>query len=171
MLWFFLFMIWIWLLITIFVDIFRSPMSGWAKAGWIDLHHHPAVPRRVHLSDCQRRQDAGAVDGISRRGAAGTGQLHQECCWNRNTTDQLKTLSDLHDAGKLTDDDTTPRRRSSSAESIKSIELIEGPGSTRSLSRLTLTKVVRLRLAHEHQQLTTTASSGFVPSGRFARIL
>ena len=35
MLWFFLFFIWIWLLITIFADIFRSEMSGWAKAAWV----------------------------------------------------------------------------------------------------------------------------------------
>jgi len=36
MLWFFLFFIWIWLLITVFADIFRSDdMGGWAKAIWI----------------------------------------------------------------------------------------------------------------------------------------
>ncbi len=35
MLWFFLFIAWIWLLISIFGDIFRSDMSGGAKAGWI----------------------------------------------------------------------------------------------------------------------------------------
>ena len=35
MLWFFLFFIWIWLLITVFADIFRSDdLSGWAKAFW-----------------------------------------------------------------------------------------------------------------------------------------
>lgn len=35
-LWFFLFFIWIWLLITVFADIFRDhEMSGWAKAAWI----------------------------------------------------------------------------------------------------------------------------------------
>ena len=35
MLWFFLFFIWIWLLITVFADIFRSDdMSGWSKALW-----------------------------------------------------------------------------------------------------------------------------------------
>jgi Short C-terminal domain/Phospholipase_D-nuclease N-terminal len=35
MLWFFLFFIWIWLLITVFADIFRSPdLSGWGKALW-----------------------------------------------------------------------------------------------------------------------------------------
>ena len=36
MLWFFLFFIWIWLLITVFADIFRDHgMSGWAKAAWV----------------------------------------------------------------------------------------------------------------------------------------
>ena len=35
MLWFFLFFIWIWLLITVFSDIFRSDdLSGWGKALW-----------------------------------------------------------------------------------------------------------------------------------------
>ncbi len=35
MLWFFMFFVWIWLLITIFADIFRSEISGFGKAGWI----------------------------------------------------------------------------------------------------------------------------------------
>lgn len=35
MMWFFLWIMWIWLLIKIFADIFRTDMSGWAKAGWI----------------------------------------------------------------------------------------------------------------------------------------
>ncbi|HEY7470186.1 MAG TPA: SHOCT domain-containing protein [Acidimicrobiia bacterium] len=36
MLWFFLFFVWIWLLITVFADIFRSSdLSGWGKALWI----------------------------------------------------------------------------------------------------------------------------------------
>ena len=35
MLWFFLFFIWIWLLMTVFADIFRSrDLSGWGKALW-----------------------------------------------------------------------------------------------------------------------------------------
>jgi Phospholipase_D-nuclease N-terminal/Short C-terminal domain len=31
---FFCWMIWIWLLITILTDFYRSDASGWAKAGW-----------------------------------------------------------------------------------------------------------------------------------------
>lgn len=35
-LYFFLFFIWLWLLIVVFADIFRSPeLSGWAKAFWV----------------------------------------------------------------------------------------------------------------------------------------
>ena len=35
MLVFFMWVIWIWLLITVFADLFRrADMSGWAKAGW-----------------------------------------------------------------------------------------------------------------------------------------
>jgi hypothetical protein len=38
MLWFFLFFIWIWLLISVFSDVFRSDdLSGWGKAGWTIL--------------------------------------------------------------------------------------------------------------------------------------
>jgi hypothetical protein len=36
MLWFFMFVIWFWLLITVFGDIFRSEdLGGWGKALWI----------------------------------------------------------------------------------------------------------------------------------------
>ena len=36
MLYFFLFIIWIWLLIVVFSDIFRSDdLAGWAKALWV----------------------------------------------------------------------------------------------------------------------------------------
>jgi hypothetical protein len=35
MLWFFLWLLWIFLVVSILVDIFRSPdLNGWAKAGW-----------------------------------------------------------------------------------------------------------------------------------------
>ena len=43
MLWFFLFFIWIWLLIMVFGDIFRShDLGGWAKALWVHLRDRAA---------------------------------------------------------------------------------------------------------------------------------
>ena len=105
MLWFFLFMIWIWLLITIFVDIFRTDMSGWAKAGWtFFIIVLPFLGVLIYLiangSKMQERsmQHAAAAQQAQNsyiRDVAGT----------ETTADQLKTLSDLHDAGKLTDDE------------------------------------------------------------------
>jgi len=36
MLWFFLFIAWIWLLISVYADVFRShDLSGWGKALWV----------------------------------------------------------------------------------------------------------------------------------------
>ncbi len=36
LLWFALFVVWVWLLVAVFIDVFRSPdLSGWAKALWV----------------------------------------------------------------------------------------------------------------------------------------
>ena len=61
MLWFVLFFIWIWLLISVFIDIFRShDLSGWEGAVGA-VHHHPPVPRRVRVPDRAWRDDARAL--------------------------------------------------------------------------------------------------------------
>ncbi len=105
MLWFFLFIIWIWLLITIFVDIFRSPMSGWAKAGWsIFIIILPFLGVFIYLiangGKMQERQVDAAVAAQSAQDS-----YIKSVAGTETTADQLKTLSDLHDAGKLTDDE------------------------------------------------------------------
>ena len=45
MLWFFLFFAWIWLLIRIFADVFRSDSSGWVKI--VQPGMNPVI-RQVH---------------------------------------------------------------------------------------------------------------------------
>ena len=68
MLWFFLFFIWIWLLIMVFSDIFRShDLSGGLKAVWMIFVDHHAVPRCVRVPDRARRQDARARGREPRR--------------------------------------------------------------------------------------------------------
>ena len=71
-LYFFLFIIWIWLLFMVFIDIFRShDMGGWAKAPVGDLHHRHAVPRRAGVPHRPGRQDAragGAAGGTAAEG-------------------------------------------------------------------------------------------------------
>lgn len=101
----FLFVVWFWPLITIFVDIFRSPISGWAKAGWtVFILVVPLLGVLIYLivngSKMQERSMESAVAAQQAqdsyiRSVAGT----------ETTADQLKTLSELHDAGKLSDEE------------------------------------------------------------------
>ena len=56
MLWFVLFFIWIWLLISVFIDIFRShDLSGWRQGAVGAVHHRAALPRRARVPDRARR--------------------------------------------------------------------------------------------------------------------
>src|SRR5688572_18483627 len=84
MLWFFLFFIWIWLLILVFSDIFRShDLSGWAKAIWIIaiillpyLGVFVYLIARGHKMQDHAIQDAKAQDAAFRQyvqSAAGSG--------------------------------------------------------------------------------------------------
>lgn len=105
-LWFFLFVLWIWLVITVFVDIMRSDdLSGWAKALWvIGIIILPYLGIFIYLiargGNMAERQvsDAQAADAAQRayiRQAAG----------GTDTADQLANLADMHASGKLDDDE------------------------------------------------------------------
>jgi len=105
MLMFFMFVIWIWLLITIFIDIFRSPVSGWAKAAWtIFIIFLPLLGVLVYLIAEGGKMQERSMDQAAAAQQAQTAYIRQ-AAGTETTADQLKTLSDLHDAGKLTDDE------------------------------------------------------------------
>ena len=107
MLWFFLFFIWIWLLISLFGDIFRSKdLSGWGKALWtIFIIILPFLGVLVYLivrgNSMQERalQDAanresefrGYVQSVA--GASGGG----------GAADEIAKLADLRDKGVISD--------------------------------------------------------------------
>jgi hypothetical protein len=105
MLWFFLFIMWIWLLISIFSDIFRRDMSGWAKAGWVFfLIVLPLLGALVYLiangGDMQERtvKDYQAMESAQKdyiRQVAGTG----------SAADELEKLAGLRDSGVISEDD------------------------------------------------------------------
>jgi hypothetical protein len=110
MLWFFLFIIWIWLLIAIFSDIFRSPdLSGWGKAIWSifviflpylgvfayliarggKMHEHAIAAAQAHDQEMRSYiRDVAATDG----GGGGT-------------ADELARLADLRDKGVISEDE------------------------------------------------------------------
>ena len=108
MLWFFLFFIWIWLLITVFADIFRShDLSGWGKALWtIFVIVLPYLGVFVYLIARGHKMSEHA-----RPGRAGTGrrdsQLHPERrrLESRAPADEIARLADLRDKGVISDDE------------------------------------------------------------------
>jgi membrane protein implicated in regulation of membrane protease activity len=100
----FLWIIWIWILIYVFIDIFRShDLSGWGKALWfLFVLFIPLIGVLVYLiargSSMQERaqQQARQQDQEFRayvQDAAGSGG---------NTADQLAKLADLRDRGVIT---------------------------------------------------------------------
>jgi Short C-terminal domain/Phospholipase_D-nuclease N-terminal len=105
-LYFFLFVIWIWLLIMVFMDVFRShDMGGWAKALWvIFIIVLPFLGVFVYLiargGSMHERQAADAAqqqkafDQYVRQAAGTPGE---------SSADQLHKLADLKSQGVLTD--------------------------------------------------------------------
>ena len=104
MLWFFLWVIWIWMLIRVFGDIFRSDMSGGAKAAWtlfvLILPFLGVLIYLVTQGDDMRRRDkeiSAAVDQAQReyiRQAAGT---------SGGTADELEKLAALKEKGVISE--------------------------------------------------------------------
>jgi ABC-type multidrug transport system fused ATPase/permease subunit len=104
-LWFFLFFIWIWLLITVFADIFRDhEMSGWAKAAWVIfviivpylgvfvylIARGGSMARRAAAQQQQAQQDFDSYV----KSVAGSGG---------STADELTRLADLKAQGVISD--------------------------------------------------------------------
>ena len=106
MLWFFLFIIWIWLLIAVFVDIFRSDISGWGKAGWtFFVIFLPYLGVFVYLiANGGKMQERSAAKATEAQ-AAQNAYIKSVADAGTSTADQLATLSNLHDSGKLTDEE------------------------------------------------------------------
>jgi hypothetical protein len=103
MLWFFLFFIWIWLLITVFVDLFRShDLSGWGKAGWaIFVIILPLLGVLFYLifrgGSMQQRQmqDAAQQEQQFRS------YVQEAASSSTSTADELAKLADLRDRGVI----------------------------------------------------------------------
>ncbi|HEY3942494.1 MAG TPA: SHOCT domain-containing protein [Acidimicrobiales bacterium] len=107
MLWFFLFVVEIWLIVTVFVDIFRRhDMKGWLKAFWVVFV--VVVPlagivlyliiygseMRVHALQAARRQEATfGSSGVPRAGGSG------------GLVDDLHRLVELRERGVITDEE------------------------------------------------------------------
>lgn len=106
MLWFFLWIMWIFLLVRVFMDIFRSrDLSGWGKAGWsifaiilpflgvfvyLIVRGGKMAGREYGEAEAQEQ----AFRGYVRHAAHGDG-----------TADELAKLADLRDHGVISEAD------------------------------------------------------------------
>jgi hypothetical protein len=107
MVWFFLFFIWIWLLISVFSDIFRSAdLSGWGKALWsLFIIFLPYLGVFVYLIARGHKMHEHAVEAAQAHDAAfrryvqdatGSGS-------GSGTADEIARLADLRAKGVISD--------------------------------------------------------------------
>ena len=99
---FFLWVIWIWILIWVFIDIFRShDLSGWAKALWfLFVLFIPLIGVLVYLivrggSMHERAQQQARQQDREFRAYV------QQAAGSQSTADQLTKLADLRDRGVI----------------------------------------------------------------------
>lgn len=105
MLWFFMFFIWIWLLIIVFSDIFRShDMGGFAKAIWvIFVVVLPYLGVLVYLIARGNKMAEHAQQAAQAQDAAARAYIQQAAGTSASPADELARLADLLAKGVITD--------------------------------------------------------------------
>jgi Short C-terminal domain/Phospholipase_D-nuclease N-terminal len=105
MLYFFLFFIWIWLLITVFADIFRShDLAGWAKALWvIFVIVLPYLGVFVYLIARGHKMHEHAVEALQAQDAAAKEYIRSAAGSAGGAADELARLADLKAKGVIDD--------------------------------------------------------------------
>lgn len=105
MLWFFLWILWIYLVIRVFMDVFRSDdLSGWGKAGWIIfVIILPYIGVLVYFIArgedmvSRDRKHAAAADQAARS------YIQSVASESPSAADEVSKLAALRDQGVLTD--------------------------------------------------------------------
>ena len=108
MLWFFLWIIWIWLLIMVFSDIFRSrDLSGWAKALWtIFVVILPYIGILVYFIAHGHKMSEHAMEAAQAQDAAARQYIQSTVATTgTDAADELTKLADLKSKGLITDAD------------------------------------------------------------------
>jgi hypothetical protein len=106
-LWFFLFFIWIWLLIVVFSDIFRSPdLSGWGKALWsIFIIFIPYLGVFIYLIARGHKMQDHAMQQAAKQEAAMRQYVQNVASSSGSGADEIARLADLRDRGVLSEEE------------------------------------------------------------------
>src|SRR5580765_7442052 len=104
-LWFTLFFIWIWLLIVVFSDIFRShDMGGFAKTLWIlFVIIFPYLGVFVYLIARGHKMSEHAIEAAAAQDAAQKAYIRNAVGSEGSATDQLQNLANLKAQGVIDD--------------------------------------------------------------------
>ena len=104
MLWFFLFFIWIWLLIMVFGDIFRShDMSGWSKALWtFFVIVLPYLGVLVYLIARGHKMNEHAAGDAARQEEQVRSYV-QSVAGSGSTAGEIERLAELRTSGTISD--------------------------------------------------------------------
>lgn len=104
MLWFFLFFVWIWLVITLFADIFRSEdLSGWGKAGWtIFIVVLPWLGVLIYLIARGKSMTERAMKQAADQEKAMRSYVQEVSSSSSSVADEIGKLAALRDQGVLT---------------------------------------------------------------------
>ena len=101
----FLWVIWIWILVRVFIDIFRSrDLSGWAKALWfLFVLFIPIIGVVVYLIARGDSMSERAEQQAREQDAEFRGYVQEAAADSpASTADQLAQLADLRDRGVIT---------------------------------------------------------------------
>ena len=99
----FLWVLWIWILIYVFIDIFRShDLSGWAKALWfLFVLFIPLIGVLVYLIARGGKMHERAIQDAQQQDREFRAYV-KDAAGSQNTADQLAKLADLRDRGVIT---------------------------------------------------------------------
>ena len=102
----FLWVMWLWVLFYVFIDIFRShDLSGWAKALWfVFVLFIPLVGVLVYLIVRGGKMHERSVQSARQQDQAFRSYV-QDAAGPQSTADQLSKLAGLRDQGVITKDE------------------------------------------------------------------
>jgi ABC-type multidrug transport system fused ATPase/permease subunit len=102
----FLWVLWFWVLITVFIDIFRShDLSGWGKALWfLFVLLIPLIGVLVYLIVRGGKMHERMVQQAQQQDQQFRDYV-QETAGSQSTADQLAKLADLRDRGVITNEE------------------------------------------------------------------
>lgn len=107
MMWFFLWVLWLFLVFRVIMDIFRSrDLGGWAKAGWLVFTIiFPFLGVLVYLVARGGKMADRDIAQAQAQDEAFRAYVRQAAHENGSTADDLAKLTDLHDRGIISDTD------------------------------------------------------------------